>query len=188
MAGWEEDLSILLRALGVKQEEIKTGQPPAKGIEDGDERGERGKQGQQEQRHEFLPPRYRQEQGARAQFADKDFWKGNQGNSDKSGDGNGNGKSRDGNEAEEDEISMEDLIVMRRKVETIVSQLVLLMQRADVDPVLKEDVLIVLHALRRRATATRQAAASEIAAMEAASAMLHFCRIVLRLDDVVIEG
>ncbi len=163
MAAWEEDLSILLRELGVKQEEHKAVQPPANSNEDGDKR-------------RFPPPGYRQEQRPQAQFADTLFWSDTNGSS-----------TEDAEDAEDDEMSMEDLLIMRRKVETIVAQLVLLMQRADVDPGLKEDVMIVLRALRRRATATRQAAASEIAVLEVVSAMLHFCRLVLRLDEVATE-
>jgi hypothetical protein len=162
MAGWEEDLSILLRALGVKQEEHKAVQPPVKSDKNGHP-------------SEFVPPPYGQELRPQVQFADRIFWNGDHDN------------SRNRDEGEAGEASMEDLLIMRRQVETIASQLVLLMQRADVDPALKEDVMIVLRALRHRAMATRQAAASEVAVMEAVSAMLRFCRIVLRLDEVATE-
>jgi signal transduction histidine kinase len=47
---------------------------------------------------------------------------------------------------------------MRREVESIVIQVVRLMQRGDIDPSLKEDVIVVLRALRRRASVTQQAA------------------------------
>lgn len=161
MAGWEDDLSILLRELGVKQEENKAVQPPANRNEDGHGR-------------EFPPLQYKQEQRPQAQFTNTLFWSDSHG-----------GSTEDASDAE---VSMEDLLIMRRQVETIVTQLVRLMQRADVDPELKEDVMIVLRALRRRATATRQAAASEIAVLEAVSAMLHFCRLVLRLDEVATEN
>jgi hypothetical protein len=162
MAGWEEDLSILLRALGVKQEENKAVQPPTNRNEDGS-------------LCESPPLHDRPEQKAQAQFADRIFWNGS------------HDSSRSIEDVEEDEASMEDLMIMRRQVESIVSQLVRLMQRADVDPGLKEDVMIVLQALRRRATATQQAAAGEVAVLEAVSAMVHFCRLVLRLDEVATE-
>jgi len=76
---------------------------------------------------------------------------------------------------------------MRREVESIVIQVVRLMQRGDIDPAIKEDVLVVLRALRRRASVTQQAAASDAAYLEFAAAMLHFCRLVLRLSEVATE-
>jgi hypothetical protein len=76
---------------------------------------------------------------------------------------------------------------MRREVDTIVSQVVLLMQRGSLEPSLKEDVMVVLRALRRRATVTQQAAASDEAYLESASAMLHFCRLVLQLSESASE-
>jgi hypothetical protein len=61
------------------------------------------------------------------------------------------------------------------------------MQHGDLDPDLKEDVLVVLRALRRRASVTQQAAGSDTAYLEFAAAMLHFCRLVLRLSEVTPE-
>ncbi len=60
------------------------------------------------------------------------------------------------------------------------------MQRGDLDPVLKEDVMVVLRALRRRVPAGLQAASNETY-LEFAAAMLHFCRLVLRLSEAAIE-
>jgi len=76
---------------------------------------------------------------------------------------------------------------MRREVDSIVSQVVLLMQRGDLDLSLKEDVMVVLRALRRRATVTQQAATGDEAYLESASAMLHFCRLVLQLSEFATE-
>jgi hypothetical protein len=90
--------------------------------------------------------------------------------------------------AEEDaEAWLADLDTMRREVDSIVRQVIRLIQHGDLEPSLKEDVLIVLRALRRRATATRQAGFSEEAYIESAAAMLHFCRIILRLSETTIE-
>ena len=80
-----------------------------------------------------------------------------------------------------------DLDAMRREVDSIVRQVIQLMQRGDLDKSLKEDVMIVLRALRRRAAVTRQASVSEEAYLESAASMLHFCRIVLRLSETAIE-
>lgn len=88
---------------------------------------------------------------------------------------------------EDNDAWIDDLSSMRREVDTIVAQVVRLMQRGDIDAAVKEDVLVVLRALRRRASVTQQAAASETAYLEFAAAMLHFCRLVLRLDEVATE-
>jgi len=45
----------------------------------------------------------------------------------------------------------------------------------------------VLRALRRRASVTQQAAASDADYLVAVAAMLHFCRLVLRLSEVATE-
>lgn len=90
--------------------------------------------------------------------------------------------------AEDDaEAWLADLDTMRREVDSIVRQVIRLIQHGDLEPSLKEDVMIVLRALRRRATATRQAGYSEEAYIESAAAMLHFCRIILRLSETTIE-
>ncbi len=88
---------------------------------------------------------------------------------------------------EDDDAWIDDLSSMRHEVDTIVAQVVRLMQRGDIDAGVKEDVMVVLRALRRRASVTQQAAASETAYLEFAAAMLHFCRLVLRLDEVATE-
>lgn len=146
MAGWEEELAVLLRELGVKQEEPKTSLRQAR-----------------------TPMRSDVKQ--REQYADALFW------------GMAEGNSID----EDDEAWLDDPTLMRREVDSIVSQVIRLMQRGDLDPSLKEDVMVVLRALRRRASVTQQAAASEEAYLEFASAMLHFCRLVLQLSEVATE-
>jgi hypothetical protein len=157
MAGWEEELAGLLRELGVTQEEPKTHLRPKHTRETGLSQGKPP-----------LPPR--DEVKRQVQSADALFW--GSANEDK---------------AENDDIWLSDLRVMRREVESIVAQVVRLMQRGDFDPSLKEDVMVVLRALRRRASVTQQASASDAAYLEFAAAMLHFCRIVLRLSEVAPE-
>lgn len=144
MAGWEEELAVLLRELGVKQEEPKAHLRP-------------------------IRRPMRSDVKRREQFADALFWSG------------------DSSEAEEDEIWMKDLTLMRREVDSIVSQVILLMQRGGLDASLKEDVMVVLRALRRRAAVTQQAATSDEACLESASALLHFCRLVLQLSEGATE-
>lgn len=159
MAGWEEELTLLLYALGVTLEQPKAQLRPTHTHESG-----------YHNERPMSAPRRKDKPERQAQFIDVRFWR------------------NPGDElAEDDEAWMNDLSLMRRQVEFIVAQVVRLMQREDIDPALKEDVTIVLHALRRRASATKQAAASETAYLESASALLHFCRLVLRLGEVTPE-
>ena len=76
---------------------------------------------------------------------------------------------------------------MRREVDSIVSQVVLLMQRGDLDSSLKEDVMVVLRALKRRSPVLSLPSTSDEAYLESASAMLHFCRLVLQLSELATE-
>ena len=143
MAGWEEELAVLLNGLGVKQEEP--------------------------QAYLQLRKPLRGDAKRRGPFTDALFW-------------------HEDHEDDEDGW-INDLDVMRREVDSIVSQVILLMQRGDLDISLKEDVMVVLRALRRRLPATRQSAvaSSDEAYLESASAMLHFCRLVLQLSEFAAE-
>lgn len=146
MAGWEEELAVLLRELGVQQEEPKAYLRPTRKPMRSDVKG-------------------------REHIADALFWD-------------------EGSEAEEDDdiwMRMEDLNMMRHEVDTIVNQVILQMQRGGLASPLKEDILVVLRALRRRATVTQQAATGDEAYLESASAMLHFCRLVLQLSEIATE-
>lgn len=158
MAGWEDELTILLRELGVTQEEHKARRRPISASEAGFSQ-------------EGFPSPRRDEVKRKAQSADALFW----GHVERAGDSKAD---------DDDDAWMSDLRLMRREIESIVSQVVHLMQHGDLDPALKEDVMVVLRALRRRATVTQQAAASDTAYLEFAAAMLHFCRLVLRLSEV----
>ncbi len=93
----------------------------------------------------------------------------------------------DGEFDEDDDPWMKDLDVMRHEVDTIVSQVVLLMQRGDLDVTLKEDVMMVLRALRRRVPNALQSVNNDEAYLESASALLHFCRLVLQLSEIATE-
>jgi hypothetical protein len=141
MAGWEEELAVLLRELGVKQEEPQAHLQQAR-----------------------KPSR--SDLSRREPCADASFW-----NED---------------EGDEDEW-MDDLDSMRHEVDSIVSQVVLLMQRGDLDPSLKEDVMVVLRALRRRLPLNQHFPTGEEAYLESASALLHFCRLVLQLSELSTE-
>ncbi len=92
-----------------------------------------------------------------------------------------------GGEADDEDVWVSDLSLMRREIDSIVHQVIHLMQRGDLDKSLKEDVMVVLRALRRRSAVTQQAAIGDEAYLESAAAMLHFCRLVLRLSETAIE-
>jgi hypothetical protein len=143
MAGWEEELAVLLSELGVKQEEPRAHLQTCKPLHGDVKR--------------------------REHVTDAMFWREDSESSD-------NGW-------------IHDLDLMRREVDSIVSQVIFLMQRGPLEISLKEDVMVVLRALRRRlpTTCPYVAASSDDAYLESASAMLHFCRLILQLSECTTE-
>jgi len=93
------------------------------------------------------------------------------------------------NEPDDDDYWVQDIATMRREIDSIVSQVILLMQRGDLEPSMKEDVMVVLRALRRRLPSTHSVfpSTSEEAYLESASALLHFCRLALQLSEFTTE-
>ncbi len=150
MAGWEEELAVLLHELGVKQEEPKAHlQKTRKPLRSDVKRRE------QHERHEQIPDALQWEDEIDEFDGDEEIW-------------------------------ANDLDMMRHEVDSIVRQVVLLMQRGKLDPSLKEDVMVVLQALRRRVPSSQYTSGDE-AYLESASAMLHFCRLVLQLSEGATE-
>ena len=80
-----------------------------------------------------------------------------------------------------------DLSQMRLEVDSIVRQVISLMQRGDLDKSVKEDVMVVLRALRRRAAVASKTTVSDEVYLESATSLLHFCRLVLNLSEAAIE-
>jgi len=158
MPGWEDELAELLRELGVTQEEPRTHRRPAS--------------------KSVWRDIKRRSQATEAFIF---------GDATDTGRLNDVGDAEDAAEDEDEEMWLTDLSLMRREVDSIVRQVIHLMQRGDLDKTLKEDVMVVLRALRRRAMVTEQAAVSEAAYLESAAAMLHFCRLVLQLSETAIE-
>src|SRR5215472_18206253 len=79
------------------------------------------------------------------------------------------------NELDDDDFGVQDIATMRREVDSIVSQVIVLMQRGDLEPSVKEDVMIVLRALRRHLPPAHSSVyppTSEEAYLESASALL----------------
>jgi len=156
MAGWEEELALLLQELGVTQEEPDTHSRPT------------SKSPQKATRKPMSNDTRKRGNKRRESYADALVW----------------GDTAEGDVAhEKHDPWMDDLSLMRREVDSIVRQIVRLMQREGMEPSLKEDVMVVLRALRRRAMVTQQAAETDEAYLESASAMLHFCRLVLQISD-----
>ena len=146
MSSWEEELAVLLRELGVKQEEPKSSLQSTRKPARSDVR-----------RCELLADELLDEK------------KG---------------------EEMEDDSEVQDLASMRREVDSIVSQVILLMQRGDLEVSIKEDVMVVLRALRRRLPTSNgvlHLVSSEEAYLESATALLHFCRLALQLSESATE-
>jgi hypothetical protein len=158
MPGWEDELAELLRELGVTQEEPRTHRRPAS--------------------KSVWRDIKRRSQATEAFIF---------GDATDIGRLNDVGDAEDAVEDEDEEMWLTDLSLMRREVDSIVRQVIHLMQRGDLDKTLQEDVMVVLRALRQRAMVTEQAAVSEAAYLESAAAMLHFCRLVLQLSETAIE-
>ena len=157
MPGWQEELAMLLRELGVTQEEPETHLPTTRLT-----------------RRKLL----RSDVKRRRQSTDALFW-------DEADSSVEEGEGSDG--GDDDDIELTDLTTMRREVDSIVRQVIRLMQRGDLDESIKEDVMVVLRALRRGAIANEQVGASDEVYLEHAAAMLHFCRLVLNLSEAAIE-
>ena len=145
MASWEEELAVLLRELGVKQEE-----PQAH---------------LQQMRKPLRSDVKRRDLYADALFLDPE------------------------DELDDEDLGIQDIASMRREVDSIVSQVILLMQRGNLGSSIKEDIMVVLRALRRRVPSTHSAVnpTGEEAYLESASALLHFCRLTLQLSEFATE-
>jgi hypothetical protein len=161
MPGWEDELAQLLRELGVTQEEPRTHRRPVS-------------------KSAWRDIKRRSQATEAFIFGDAtDIHRLD--NVEDSDD------VEDAAEDEDDETWLTDLSLMRREVDSIVRQVIHLMQRGGLDKTLKEDVMVVLRALRGRTLLNGQTAISEAAYLESAAAMLHFCRLVLQLSETAIE-
>lgn len=161
MPGWEDELAQLLRELGVTQEEPRTHRRPVSKSAWRDIK--------------------------RRSQATEAFIFGDATDIHRLDDVEDSDDVEDAVEDEDDETWLTDLSLMRREVDSIVRQVIHLMQRGDLDKTLKEDVMVVLRALRGRTLVNEQTAISEAAYLESAAAMLHFCRLVLQLSETAIE-
>ncbi len=94
----------------------------------------------------------------------------------------------DDTESDEAEAYMMDLGAMGREVDSIVQQVIRLTRNGELELSAKEDILEVLRALRKFSVVAQEVAPGDEAYLESVSAMLRFCRLVLRLSETTIEG
>jgi hypothetical protein len=79
----------------------------------------------------------------------------------------------------ETDAENEQIGIVRREIEATMSEVTRLMSEGYLDPTLRNDITIVLHALMRP-TSTGSFEPDEWQ-LESSAAVLHFCRIVMRL-------
>lgn len=91
-------------------------------------------------------------------------------------------------EGDEAEAYPVDLGAMGREVDSIVQQVIRLTRNGELEQSAKDDVLEVLRVLRKFSVVAQQVAPGDEAYLESVSAMLRFCRLVLRLSETTIEG
>jgi hypothetical protein len=161
MPGWEHELTELLRELGVTQEEPRTHRRPVS--------------------------KSTWRDITRRSQATAAFIFGDTADIDRLDDVGDIDDVEDAGEDDDEDSWLTDLSLMRREVDSIVRQVIHLMQRGGLEKSLQEDVMVVLRALRGRAIVTAQTAINEAAYLESAAAMLHFCRLVLQLSETAIE-
>ncbi len=94
----------------------------------------------------------------------------------------------DDTEGDEAEAYTMDLGAMGREVDSIVQQVIRLTRNGELEQSAKEDILEVLRALRKFSVVAQEVAPGDEAYLESVSAMLRFCRLVLRLSETTIEG
>ena len=168
MSGWEEELASLLDALGVKQEESSP---------------HSGDATSNSTNMTFRPKRkYTPRQLRRREENTDRHIKPYSGAVPNIHNRKNETSAPSPSESDED-IWSSDPGAMRREIDSIVKQVIRQMQSGDLEPALKDDIMIVLRALRRRTTSAQQAATSDEAYLESAGAMLHFCRLILQLTE-----
>ena len=166
MSGWEEELASLLDALGVKQEESPS--------HSGDAASNSTNTTFRPKRKYVMRPRRRREMPEDRHIepfrgAIPDIY--------------ARRKETSTHSEQDEDIWANDPAAMRREIDAIVKQVIRQMQSGNLEPALKDDIMIVLRALRRRALATQHNATNDEAYLESAGAMLHFCRLILQLTE-----
>jgi hypothetical protein len=78
-------------------------------------------------------------------------------------------------------VDGDEVRAVRREIEATLARVVRLTRAGQLDPALRDDIVFVLRALIRPIPPTSGAAARDEWDLASAAAVLHFCRVVLRL-------
>lgn len=82
---------------------------------------------------------------------------------------------------EQGEPEGDEINAIRQEIKATVARVVHLTRTGQLDPALRDDVVFVLRALTRTHPATLEAQVRDEWDLASAAAVLHFCRVVLRL-------
>jgi hypothetical protein len=89
-------------------------------------------------------------------------------------------------EAAEDD-DLDQVSVVRREMQATVGRVTRMVRSGRLDSAIKDDVLLVLRALCRSQPQPDEGESEEDAQLATAAAILHFCRIVLRLTHALAQ-
>ncbi|HLV99587.1 MAG TPA: hypothetical protein VKT82_13015 [Ktedonobacterales bacterium] len=87
--------------------------------------------------------------------------------------------------AEDDDL--DQITVVRREMQATVGRVLRMARSGRLDNAIKDDVLLVLRALCRTPPQPDEGESEEEAQLAMASAILHFCRIVMRLTHALAQ-
>jgi hypothetical protein len=82
---------------------------------------------------------------------------------------------------------LDQVSVVRREMQATVGRVTRMVRTGRLDSVIKDDVLLVLRALCRSQPQLEEGESEEEAQLATAAAILHFCRIVLRLTHALAQ-
>ena len=82
---------------------------------------------------------------------------------------------------------LDQLGVVRREIQATIGRVTRMVRAGRLDSVIKDDVLFVLRALCRTQPQPEEGENEEEAQLATAAAILHFCRIVLRLTHALAQ-
>lgn len=82
----------------------------------------------------------------------------------------------------------EEISAIRQEIEATVARVVHLTRTGQLDPALRDDVVFVLRALTRTHPTARDTKVRDEWDLASAAAVLHFCRVILRLTGPLAPG
>jgi hypothetical protein len=86
-----------------------------------------------------------------------------------------------------EEDDLDQVSVVRREMQATVARVTRMVRSGRLDSAIKDDVLLVLRALCRSQPQPDEGESEEDAQLATAAAILHFCRIVLRLTHALAQ-